>query len=266
IYTNAERRNYIDDFILKKVQALHIPPSPLCTENEFIRRAYLDATGSLPPPDELRKFVEDKSPDKRAQLIEQIMNRQEFIDYWSYKWSDLLLLSTRKLSRPAMWAFYDFIRHSMATNKPWDEFAREILTSNGSTLDEGAANYFVLHKDVAELSEATSVTFMGTSITCARCHNHPLAKWTQDQYWSMAKLFSLVLIKNGDRTGEVSVQTAPIGDVLHPRRGVAMPPTPLDGKPLPVESTADRRQYFTDWLTSPDNPYFAKAVVNRTWR
>jgi hypothetical protein len=116
------------------------------------------------------------------------------------------------------------------------------------------------------LNEATSVTFLGMSITCCRCHNHPLEKWTQDQYWQMANLFARVSFKNGDRPGEVLVQSQPSGDVLHPRRGVAMPPTPLDARPLPPDSPMDRRQFFADWLTAPDNPYFARALVNRVWR
>jgi hypothetical protein len=110
------------------------------------------------------------------------------------------------------------------------------------------------------------VTFLGMSITCARCHNHPLEKWTQDQYWSMASLFSRVGLKNGDRMGEVAVQAQPEGEAPHPRRGFAMPPTPLDGKPLAADSRLDRRAYFAEWLTSKDNPYFAKALVNRVWR
>ena len=138
-----------------------------------------------------------------------------------------------------MWAFYQYVRQSVADNKPWDRFARDILTASGSTLDDGAANYFVIHKDVSDLTEATAVTFMGMSITCCRCHNHPLEKWTQDQYWSLANLFSRVGLKNGDRPGEVFVQSLPAGEALHLRRGVAMPPTPLDGKPLPLDS-ADR--------------------------
>src|SRR5262249_17909708 len=257
IFAGVDRQNYIDDLILKKLRALRIPPSLVCSDEDFIRRAYLDATGSLPPPEEVKRFLNDKTSGKRARLIDKIMERPEFVDFWSYKWSDLMLLSTRKLAQRAMWAFYQYIRNSVATNKPWDRFAREILTANGSTLEEGAANYFVLHKDVAELNEATSVTFMGMSITCARCHNHPLEKWTQDQYWSMANLFSRVVIKNGDRAGELSVQTLPTGNVPHLRRGIAMPPAPLDAKPLPLDSSLDRRQYFPHWLTSPDNPSFA---------
>jgi hypothetical protein len=266
LFAKAEQRNSIDGLVLRKLEALRIPPSPLCTDEEFIRRLYLDAAGILPTPEEVTRYLSDLRPDRRARLIDALLERPEFVDYWAYKWSDLLLLSTRKLAQPAMWAFYQYIRQSVATNKPWDQFAREILTANGSTLRDGAANYFVLHRDVTDLTEATSVTFLGMSITCCRCHNHPLEKWTQDQYWGMANLFSRVALKNGERGGEVSVQELPTGDIPHPRRNIAMPPTPLDGVPLPPDSRVNRRLYFADWLTSPENPYFAKAIVNRVWR
>jgi hypothetical protein len=266
VFTSAARNNFIDDKVLAKLESLRIPPSPLCSDGEFIRRAYLDATGILPTPDEARNFIADAMPDKRTKLIDSLLARPEFVDFWAYKWSDLLLVSTRKLPTPAMLAMHQYVRQSVADNQPWDRFARDLLTASGSTLDNGAANYFVLHKDVTDLNEATSVTFMGMSITCCRCHNHPLEKWTQDQYWSMANLFSRVSMKNGDRGGEVIVQSQPSGDVLHLRRGIPMPPAPLDAKPLPLDSTADRRQYFADWLTAADNPYFAKALVNRVWR
>src|SRR5207237_5429598 len=121
---------------------------------------------------------------------------------------------------------------------------REVLTASGSDLENGAAAYFVLHKDVTDLNEATAVTFLGMSLTCARCHNHPLEKWTQDQYWQMANLFARVTLKNGDRAGEVIVQSLPAGDVPRPRRGVPMPPTPLDAKPLSLASALDRRRYL----------------------
>jgi hypothetical protein len=262
----GERETRIDKLVLNKLIELRIPPSPLCTDAEFIRRAYLDAAGILPTPENVARFLVDQAPDKRARLIDTLLERPEYVDYWTYKWADLLLVSTRRLPQQGVWAFHQFIRQSVADNKPWDRFTREVLTASGSTLQNGAANYFVLHKDTAALTEASSVTFLGMSITCCRCHNHPLEKWTQDQYWSFANLFSRVALKNGDRAGEVFVQSQPFGDVLHMRRGLAMPPTPLDGKPLPLESAADRRQYFAQWLTAPDNPYFARAIVNRVWR
>ncbi len=256
----------IDGLVQKKLDSLRIPPSPMCTDGEFLRRAYLDAAGILPKPEERARFLADKSPDKRSKMIDALLERPEFIDYWAYKWSDLLLITTRRLPQTGVWSFYQFVRQSVSDNKSWDRFARDVLTANGSSLENGAANYFVLHKDISDLTESTSVTFMGMSITCCRCHNHPLEKWTQDQYWSMANLFARVALKNGERNGEVIVQSLPSGEVPHLRRGVPMPPAPLDGKPLSLDSSIDRRAYFVDWLTSAHNPYFAKALVNRVWR
>lgn len=273
VFDKSPRRNFIDNLVLKKLKALNIPPSPQCTDNEFIRRAYLDATGRLPTPVEVQNFLSSPRHDRRAKLIDSLLERPEYVDYWTYKWSDLLLISSRKLPQPAMRAFSYFVRQSVAENKPWDRFAREILTVRGNTLQNGEANYFMLHKEISDLTESTAVTFMGMSLTCARCHNHPLEKWTQDQYWSMANLFAQISIKNGDRQGEISIQSTRDGDILHPRRGIAMPPTPLDGKPWQPEprpgashSPIDRREYFANWLTSADNPYFARALVNRVWK
>src|SRR5262249_6226440 len=156
----------IDGLVLKKLAALRVPPSPLCTDAEFIRRAYLDAAGILPTPEEVQKFLADKAPDKRTKLIDALLERPEFVDYWAYQGADRLLISTRKLPQSAAWAFYQHVRQAVADNQPWDRFARDILTARGSTLRNGAANYFVLHKDVTDLTEATAVTFLGMSVTC----------------------------------------------------------------------------------------------------
>ncbi|HKA07623.1 MAG TPA: DUF1549 and DUF1553 domain-containing protein [Gemmataceae bacterium] len=265
-FASSPKANFIDEHVVRKLRELHLSPSPQCSDAQFIRRAYLDAAGILPTTEELTKFLADTSPDKRTRLIDAILERPEFVDYWAYKWCDVMLVSTRKLPQPAMWAFYRSVRQAVADNNPWDRFARDLLLSTGSSLQHGAGNFFVLHKDVADLTESVSLTFLGTSITCARCHNHPLEKWTQDQYWSMANLFSRVGMKNGDRAGEIILQASTEGNVLHPRKAVPMPPTPLDGKPLSLDDTGDRRAHFANWLTSPDNPYFAKAVVNRVWK
>jgi hypothetical protein len=265
-FAKSPRNNFVDELVLKKLELLRIPPSEQCGDAEFIRRAYLDACGILPRPEEVEAFLKDADPKKRAKLIDRLLDHPAFVDYWSHKWCDLLLVSSRKLPQPAMWAFYRKIRQSVADNQPWDRFARDIVTASGSSLANGGGNYFVLHKDVSELAEATSVTFLGMSVGCAKCHNHPLEKWTQDQYWAFANLFARVALKNGDRAGEVIVQSRSDGDALHPRKGVAMAAAPLDGTPLPENSPTDRRAYFADWLTSPENPYFAKAAVNRVWR
>ena len=260
VFASSPKANAIDELTVRKLQQLHLPPSGECTDEEFIRRVYLDSCGILPTLPEVQKFIESTEKNKRARLIEAILDRPEFVDYWSYKWSDLLLISTRKLPQTAMWSFYRSVRESVANNTPWNQFARELSTATGGTLDNGFGNYFVLHKDVADLTEATSVTFLGMSITFARCHNHPMERWTQDQYWSMANLFSRIGLKNGDRPGEVIVTAKAVGDVLHPRRGIAMPPTPLDGKPVEIDSPEDRRVAFVAWLTAPENPYFAQGA------
>src|SRR5262249_52365929 len=152
VFTSAARHNFIDDLVLKKLVRLNLPPSGQCSDAEFIRRAYLDAAGILPTPDEVKKFLADRSSDKRDKLIDKLLERGEVTDYWAYKWSDMLLITTRRLPQPSVWAFYQFVRQSVADNKPWDRFARDILTASGSTLRNGAANYFVLHKDASDLT------------------------------------------------------------------------------------------------------------------
>ena len=266
LFDKATRNNFIDDHVLDKLRLLNLPPSGNCTDTEFIRRSYLDTCGLLPTPEEVKAFVADTKPKKRERLIDSLLARTEFTDYWTHKWCDLFLVSTRKLSQQSMLGFHRQVRTAVADNHGWDRLARNILTANGSTLSQGGGAYFVQRKDVSDLTESTAVTFLGMSITCARCHNHPLEKWTQDQYWQLANLFSRVGIKNGDRAGEQWVQGLPTGDALHLRTGKPMPPTPLDGTPMALDSTEDRREYFGNWLTSPKNPYFAKAIVNRIWR
>ena len=264
-YDKFPRHNYIDDLILAKLKKLNIAPSPECDDATFIRRAYLDAAGILPSAEEVENFLADKAPAKRQALIDKLLERDEFFDYWAYKWSDLLLVSSRKIGSTAMWTFYDWIRNAVKSDEPWDKFARDIFTNSGSTRQNGELNYFVLHKDPIDLAENSTEAFLGQRITCARCHNHPLEKWTQTQYYEMVNLFSRVGIKNGSENGEDIVYAKTSGDIVHPRLLKPLPPTPLDGKSIPLDSTIDRRIPFADWLTSADNPYFARSLVNRVW-
>jgi len=266
VFARAERRSFVDDLVLKKLEALRLPPSPQATDAQFIRRAYLDAAGILPTPEEVEAFLSDTAPDKRARLVDRLLERPEFTDYWAYKWSDLLLVSSRRLPMKGVVSFYNWIRDGVARNKPWNQFVREIVTASGSTLENGAANYYVLHKDPIDLTETTSQAFLGMSITCARCHNHPLEKWTQNDYYGMANLFGRVRLKNGELAGETLVFPADSGDLNHPRRGVPMPPKPLDAPAMALDSPEDRRALLGDWLTSAENPYFSRALVNRVWR
>jgi hypothetical protein len=262
----AGRGSFIDVLVQKKLRALNIPSSGRCTDEEFIRRAYLDAAGILPTAEQTQQFLASQPASTRRQrLIDALPERPEFVDFWAYKWSDLLLVSSRELPSKSMRAFYNWIRASVAANKPWDQFAREIITASGSTLENGAANYFVLHRDPIDLTETTTQAFLGMSLMCARCHNHPMEKWTQNQYYAMANLMSRVARKNGD-AGDVVIYTAASGDIRHPRSGQVLPPQPLDGQAVSLDDPGDRRHYLAAWLTAPQNPYFARALVNRVWR
>ena len=264
-FARARRRNFIDDLVLEKLRSLNLPPSPRCTEAEFIRRAFLDTIGVLPTAREARDYLANKSAKKRDALIESLLQRPEFVDYWTYKWSDLLLVNSKSLKPAPMWAYHDWIRRNVAANRPWDEFVRQIITAQGSTLENGAGNFFVLHDDPRLMSETASLAFLGMSINCAKCHNHPMEKWTNDQYYKMANLFARVRAKNGGGDGENIIFDANEGDLVQPRTGRPQVPTPLDGKPLPLESTADRRAHLADWLVARGNPYFSRAIVNRVW-
>jgi len=264
-YTAFPRHNYIDDLVLEKWKTLNIAPSLVADDATFIRRAYLDAAGILPTAEEVEEFLADTSAGKRQKLIAKLLDRDEFVNYWAYKWSDLLLVSSRKLPSSAMWSFYYWIRDSVKNDKPWDQFAREIYTSSGNTRQNGALNYFVIHKDPIDIAENATQAFLGQRLTCARCHNHPLEKWTQKQYYQFANLFSRVGEKNGAEPGDIVVFAKASGDINHPRLLKPLAPTPLDGAPMALDSPEDRRVHFAKWLTSPDNVYFQRAIVNRVW-
>lgn len=262
----AERRGKIDDLILARLQELGIPPSPPADDESLVRRAYLDLAGVLPSAKAVKEYLADRSPDRYERLVTRLLESPEYVDYWSYKWSDLLLVSSRKLQPKGLWSFHNWIRASVRENKPWDRFVREIVTATGSTVENGAANFYVLHKDPIDLTETTSQAFLGMAVTCARCHNHPLEKWTVKDYYGMANLFARVRLKNGARPGEMVVMPVETGDVPHLVTRKPVPPRPLDGEEMDLSDRSDRREHLADWLVSPENPYFSRAIVNRVWR
>lgn len=259
-------RNFIDERVLEKLRELNLPPSARSTDAEFIRRAYLDTIGVLPTPEETRAFLAEQTPGKRDHLIDALLARPEFVDFWAYKWSDLLLVNSDKLPVQPMWSYYQWIRRQVELNTPWDEMTRELLTATGSTLENGAGNFFVLHDEPTKIAETVSVAFMGMAINCAKCHNHPMEKWTNDQYYAFANLFSRVRSKNGAVADERVVFADSNGDLAQPLRGKPQPPTPLDGTPLSLTSTEDRRVPLAKWITAPENPYFARSITNRVWK
>ncbi len=263
-------RNFIDEHVDQQLVRLNLPASPGCSDEEFVRRVYIDTIGMLPSVEETRRFLADTGEDKRDRLIEELLARPEFVDYWTYKWSDLLMLNGTLLRPGALKAYYDWIHGHVAANTPWDQFVREILTATGGSLENGATNFYALHQSPEDMTENACQAFMGLSIGCARCHNHPLEKWTNDQYFSMANLFARVRAKgwggegrNGD--GDRTLYVSTTGDLVQPRTGQPQPPTPLDGEALEFEDPGDRRIHLANWMTSPENPYFSRAITNRVW-
>jgi hypothetical protein len=270
VYAAAPRANLIDDLVLAQLQKLHLKPSPPCDDATFIRRAFLDTIGRLPTPEEVRGYLDDKSPAKRERLVDLLLARPEYVDYWTYKWSDILLVNGSKLRPDAVNAYYQWIRDRVAENTPWDRLVREVVTARGSSLENGATNFFAVHQDPETMAENVSQAFMSLSINCAKCHNHPLEKWTNDQYYAFANLFSRVRAKGwgGDSRGGNGKRTLFVetrGDLLQPRTGRPQPPAPLDGAPLSMADAGDRREPLARWLTSPENPYFTRSIVNRVW-
>ncbi|MGI9429125.1 MAG: DUF1549 and DUF1553 domain-containing protein [Bythopirellula sp.] len=270
IFSSERAVNFIDELVLAELQDLNLPPSLQANDSNWIRRVFIDTIGCLPRADEVRSFLQDAREDKRARLIESLLSRPEFVDYWTYKWSDILLVSSRKLRPEAVKSYSQWIRQQVEKNTAWDQFARKVVTAKGHSFEQGASNFFAIHQDAESMTENVCQAFLGLSIGCAKCHNHPLEKWTNDQYYAMASMFARVRGKGwgGDaREGDGSrtVFVASSGELLQPSTGKPQPPRPLDGEPLPGDFEDDRRELLADWLTSPKNPYFAKAIANRIW-
>ncbi len=269
-YAQSTRHNFIDTHVLAKLQRLRLAPSPRAEEATLIRRAFLDTLGILPTPEEVRDYFAETSPDKYVKLIDRLLNRPEFVDYWTYKWADVFLVNGGKLRPAAVESYYNWLRTNVAKNTPWDEMATQLVTAKGSSTKEGATNFFAVHQDPESMAENVSQAFLSLSIGCAKCHNHPLEKWTNDQYYAFANLFSRVRAKgwggdsrNGD--GERTIYVSNRGDLIQPRTGKPQPPAPLDAPPMAPDDQRDRREVLAEWLTASDNPYFTPAIVNRVW-
>jgi Protein of unknown function (DUF1553)/Protein of unknown function (DUF1549)/Bacterial Ig-like domain (group 2) len=262
--------NLVDKPVIEKLNRLKIAPSAICTDEEFLRRVYLDVIGVQPKPDEVRAFLKDADPKKRAKVLEALFERPEFVDHWSLKWGDLLQNSRNSVSSPAVFQFREFIRSAISENMPLDEFARKILTAKGSITDDPASVYFAISKDTNDTLERATQVFCGVRMLCARCHTHPMENWTQADYYGLASFFNQVTARadgrfpNAPNTKLVSVNRA-AGFATNPRSGQAQPPRFLGGEIPKLEANADRREAYAKWLTDAKNPFFARGLVNRYW-
>ena len=264
-WTNPPENNYVDRFVLEKLQQMQITPSDLADDTEFLRRAYLDLLGILPEPSETARFLADTSSEKRNRLIDELLDRPEYAEFWSLRWGDLLRVNNKQVSTVGVHKFRHWILSSIRDNKPYDQFVRELLTAAGSTMDNPPANYFRTAADTNDCTETTAQVFLGIRIQCAKCHNHPFERWTQDNYYGIGAFFNRVQRKKTDRTDELVVWVQRTGEITQPRTNQQMQPwLPLKGT-AEVQPEDDRREALMNWLISADNPFFAQAEVNRIW-
>lgn len=267
--------NYIDRFAAEKFREIGISPSPLCDDATFLRRAYLDAIGTLPTPEQTTAFLDNTDPDKRNQLIDALLgltgdpsrdvHNNAYAAFWALKWADLIRSNSGAIGEQGMWALHNWLTASFRGNRPFDRFVRELLTARGSTFSNGPANYYRIARNPQDLAEATSQIFLGVRLQCAKCHHHPYETLGQEDYYRFAAFFARVGTKNSQEFGifgqETVVMVRANGEVSHPRTGQVMKPAPLHAKP--AADGRDRRQGLAEWLTGPDNPYFARNIVNR---
>ncbi|MBX9579067.1 MAG: DUF1553 domain-containing protein [Gemmataceae bacterium] len=277
--------NAIDQHVLAKLRELRVEPSDLCTDREFVRRAFLDACGVLPKPDEVTAFVADPDPKKREKLVDALLARPEFTDYWTLQLGDLFQNRRERdhdvRGVKGVRQFHVWLRDQVAANRRWDDLCREVLTARGPVTENPAVGYFVVtvgekrHADESEVGESVAQALLGTRIGCARCHNHPLERFTQDDFYHFAAYFSRISFQRKEPKDGVTVLKVghpdqdqnknPVG-VSQPRTGEFMKPQPLDRTPAEVKPGDDPRAALARWITDPSNEAFAGAMVNRVWR
>ena len=270
VWKALPQNNFIDTHIDAKLQKLHIQPSGLADDATFLRRVTLDLTGQLPTPEEVRAFLADATPTKlkRSKMIDKLIARPAYTDYWTIKWGDLLQSSRKYLGEKGTFAFREWIRDSIATNKPYDKMVRELLTSRGSSYEDPAANFYRITRDPKPTMEKTTQVFLGVRMVCAQCHDHPFERWTQNQYYQMSAFFSAVGLRSGYEIGEEIIydQRADY-EMKHPKDSRVVKPEFLVASttPVPIPNDDRRRDALATWLASKQNPFFAKAIANRVW-
>ena len=259
--------NYVDTLVNAKLKKLRIAPSGPCDDETFLRRAAIDIVGLPPTVEEYNRFLASTDPRKRAQWIDELLERKEFSEIWVSKWAELLQVRTdptRNVSQKAMFLYYNWLVDKLSKNTPMDEMVQELLSASGGTFKNAATNFYQLTNETLPLTENVAQVFMGIRVQCAQCHNHPFDRWTQDDYYSFAAFFVQIGRKQGEDYRETIVFNSGGGEVSHPVGGRAMPPKFLGGE-VPDVRGKDRRAVLAKWLASPRNPWFATSFANRVW-
>ncbi|HMC66962.1 MAG TPA: DUF1549 domain-containing protein, partial [Gemmataceae bacterium] len=264
-FPDVPEHNYIDTFVHAKLKKLRIEPSGLCTDEEFLRRVFIDVVGQMPTVEDYRKFMADPASNKREKLIDELLSRKEFAELWVMKWAELLQVhSSPYVSYKAMLLYFTWLQDKIARNVPVNEWVRELLSASGGTFKNPATNFFQNEQDILKVSENVAQVFMGMRIQCSQCHNHPFDRWTMDDYYGFAAFFRQVGRKQADDPREIVVFNAGGGEQRHPVTGKLMAPKFLGGA-TPEMKGRDRREVLADWLASPENPYFATNLANIVW-
>ena len=266
--------NFVDEHVYRKLQQLQFEAGSLCSDSQFIRRVHLDVIGVLPDSNAVRTFLADKSNDKRAKLIDELLKRKEFAQFWTVRWGDLLRMSQKQVGKDGLHKYHAWVRAAIENNKPYDQFVRELLTASGNTLENPPANYYRTEASLEDAVETTAQTFLGVRIQCAKCHNHPYEKWTQNDYYGMSTFFSQVKRQRIEKPNpkdkkkkiiEIAIRSEGQGEVRHPGTGRVMKPWAPGVGTMDLPQHPDRRLAFAEWLTKPDNPFLARVEVNRIW-
>lgn len=265
-WPNIPENNYVDTLIHNKLKKLRVIPSEVCSDAEFLRRASLDICGVLPTIEEFNKFVADKDPKKREKLVDQLLNRKEFVEMWVMKWSELLQIRTvnNRISYKSALLYYNWLQERIANNVPIDKMVQELLGATGGTFANAATNYYENERNTLKVSENVAQVFMGMRIQCAQCHNHPFDRWTMDDYYSFAAFFSQIGRKGSEDPRESIIFNKGNGEVRHLVDNRVMQPKFLGGAQPDVRGK-DRRVVLANWLASDDNPYFATNLSNIVW-
>jgi hypothetical protein len=274
VATDVAPNNVIDEHVFAKLRGLRINPSDGCSDLEYLRRAYLDLLGVLPTAAEAQAFAGDGGPDKRARLVDALLARPEHAEHWAMKWADMLRVEERTLDARGVAALHTWLKESLAANLPLDRFAATLVAATGSTYANPPANYYRALRDPVARGEATAQVFLGTRLQCAQCHNHPFDRWTQDDYYGWADVFSRIdykIVENKRRDdndqhefdGEQIVEVKASGAMKDPRTGRDVAAARFLGAAEPLAAEADRLAGLAAWMTRSD--LFARAQVNRVW-
>ena len=266
IFSAPTPANDIDRHVFAKQKELQLNPAPLATDEVFLRRVFLDTIGVLPTADEARTFLDSKDAQKRAKLIDKLLDRDEYASFWALKWADVLRGSPTTISERGVHSFHRYLVKTMATDKPMDQFARELVTGLGNTLNKPAANFYRVSRTPEEAAEAFAQLFLGVRVQCAKCHNHPFESITQIDYYGLSAYFAQVQYK-GSKFGldDEIVYLQPGREVQHPTTRKKQEPIAFGSPAGLLAPDDDRREKLADWLTQPGNRYFAPSMVNRVW-